>query len=296
LHSAIVQGSTGEVRAALGRGADGGAAEFGGLTPLHKAAFRGDVEVCRTLLGRVAPAAVNLRDSSGQTPLHAAALQLHPDVLQLLLRRGAEADAADHEGLTPARAATARCHKHVGDAGRVAMCLEHLTRTYETQCRVSVAASAESSKDAPPGAGDLDMSTMHNGKLIVLAPMLKAAQRGDPEEVRALLRQRADVGETDPAGHTALHLAAVAAQPALISLLLRHAAGVWVTDREGRTPVRCAVNRLHSVHDLLDLRRLALSIDVLLTAQEREMRQLQHQGLALSTPCCPPSLRCGTAP
>lgn len=366
---AIVHGSPDEVRAALGRGADVEASEFGGLSPLHKAAFRGDMDACRLLL--VQAASANLRDSAGQTPLHAAALQLHSEVLQLLLRRGAEADATDNEGVTPARAATARCHHRVSDAGRVAMCLEHLTRAYEAVCQAhrspaplpeerppnagsakalacqewpephfgrfalseagpetqllpagassgrwsaehslklaSATATPGAREEARPldmqlwelssrGASDLATCGMHNERLIVMPDLLRAAFRGDLEEVRVMLRHHADIGERDAAGQTALHCAAVAAYPAITSLLVRHGAGVWVTNAEGVTPVRCAVNRLHSVDDISDLRRLALTIDTLLSAQEREMLQLRQLDLTASSTFCPPSSRCGTAP
>jgi len=131
LLEAVVKGASHEVHSALRCGADVSTIEFGGITPLHKAAFRGDVETCRVLLKQAAM--VDAKDSAGQTPLHAAALQLQPQVVQLLVRWRASADAADKEGVTPARAATARFHRRLEDVGGLAMCLEHITRAYDSE-------------------------------------------------------------------------------------------------------------------------------------------------------------------
>jgi len=369
LHAAVTQGSTTEVLASLRRGANVELSEFGGLTALHKAAFRGDVETCRLLLAQLA--AVGQRDSSGQTPLHAAALQLRPDIVLLLLRRRAEVDAQDHEGVTPARAATGRCHRRMDDARRVAMCLEHLTRAYDRRLQALRAASpshlgatlgpeacdpeadaqrpmfgrlvleeprpawassssrcsgepslksvstavasceaaaceesgrvgsprSELSRTATPSSRGQSMhatggsrgsryvlassdglGASHEDPMAVMPPLIRAALRGDADQVRAMLRQRANHHVSDGMGATALHMAAVAAQPAIVSLLLRQRADAAAPNKEGLTPLRCAVSGLHVVDvTTADLRRIALTLDTLLTAQEKEIQRLQQE-------------------
>jgi ankyrin repeat protein len=63
-----------------------------GDTPLHCAAFGGQLEVSRLLLDLHSEA--NLQNAEGSTPLHLASVGLeegHPDVVRLLLDYGADA-------------------------------------------------------------------------------------------------------------------------------------------------------------------------------------------------------------
>jgi len=111
----------------------------------------------------------------------------------------------------------------------------------------------------------------------IMPTLLKASLRGDVDAVRSLLRQSASVTDTDEAGQTALHAAASGAHPAIASLLLKHRANVLASNQEGLIPVRCAVSRLHQLFpNLEDLRRTALTLNLLLMTQEREMERMEQ--------------------
>lgn len=130
LQSAIVQSNTDGARKAFADGAQVNYSEVSGGCPLHRVAYRGDVAMCRLLLGK--RAALDSRNTIGQTALHVAAMRWRPAVVLLLLRSKAQADVTDCEGATPARAAVAGVH----DAGccdvrNLVLCLTHLAVAYK---------------------------------------------------------------------------------------------------------------------------------------------------------------------
>lgn len=70
-----------------------------GLTLLHWAADRGQVDMAVLLLARD-PQLLDSQDSSGQTALHYAASCAHGDMVQLLISRGADCSIVDEDGVT----------------------------------------------------------------------------------------------------------------------------------------------------------------------------------------------------
>ena len=70
-----------------------------GETPLHYAAENGQVDAVMALLG--AGADVNAIDQYGDTPLHMAALEGHDAVVRALVDAGARVDKENFEGETP---------------------------------------------------------------------------------------------------------------------------------------------------------------------------------------------------
>eukprot|EP00013_Stygamoeba_regulata_P003947 CAMPEP_0177635414 /NCGR_PEP_ID=MMETSP0447-20121125/3889_1 /TAXON_ID=0 /ORGANISM="Stygamoeba regulata, Strain BSH-02190019" /LENGTH=155 /DNA_ID=CAMNT_0019137201 /DNA_START=100 /DNA_END=567 /DNA_ORIENTATION=- len=72
-----------------------------GYTALHYACSNGDVQTVRFLLTR--GASPNAATSAGKvTPLHRAAMKGHVEIVGLLLNSGADAAAVDADGLTAA--------------------------------------------------------------------------------------------------------------------------------------------------------------------------------------------------
>ena len=70
-------------------------------TPLHSAAYYGDLEMVQVLLEYGVD--VNAQSSDGQTPLHFASWGYHddPGVVRLLIERGADPNTRDEDGSTP---------------------------------------------------------------------------------------------------------------------------------------------------------------------------------------------------
>ena len=84
---------------------------FSLITPLHKAAEKGHMDVVQALIDRGAD--VNKPCKVGNTPLHEAALQGHKAVVKLLLERGAEVNKQGMYGWTPLHCAAANNHKEM---------------------------------------------------------------------------------------------------------------------------------------------------------------------------------------
>ena len=72
---------------------------WGGNTPLHEAAIRGDISEVKALLAKGAE--VDAKNKYGETPLDLAIDNGHWDVVKAFLAKGAEVDAKDRDGETP---------------------------------------------------------------------------------------------------------------------------------------------------------------------------------------------------
>lgn len=84
----------------LAAGADVCAADSNGWTPLHHAADKGWLDICKILLSKGAN--VDAKDNSnGWTPLHRTVDKGLIDICKILLGKGASVDAKDNSGLTP---------------------------------------------------------------------------------------------------------------------------------------------------------------------------------------------------
>jgi hypothetical protein len=87
-----------------------------GVTPLHRSAYGGHLDVCRLLLDAGARvSAVDRGSGDLRTPLHKAAAQGHLSVVRLLLDRGADVDAADRRGATARALAAEAGHAAVAE-------------------------------------------------------------------------------------------------------------------------------------------------------------------------------------
>lgn len=80
-----------------------------GLTPLHLACSRGNIEAITALLSHGAD--INVRDGAGRSPLHHAALKGFVETVDVLLGLGADANCADKRLITPLHLACSYSHR-----------------------------------------------------------------------------------------------------------------------------------------------------------------------------------------
>jgi len=106
LHVAAYAGNVGIARILIAHGADVRARAAGGTTPLHMAARGGHAGTVDLLLSE--GAAIDATLHGNTTPLSLAAREGHVDVARLLLRRGADIDARGTDLRTPIAEAAER--------------------------------------------------------------------------------------------------------------------------------------------------------------------------------------------
>jgi hypothetical protein len=98
LFRAAIQNNVAAATAALANGANIKAA-YNHRTPLHEAAFFGNVDVITLLLARNAD--IEIQDNDGCTPLHLAACHSNINAMALLLDHGANINSSNRYGATP---------------------------------------------------------------------------------------------------------------------------------------------------------------------------------------------------
>jgi ankyrin repeat protein len=103
--AAAATGRLPELAEALGQPGAISAYSYDGWTPLHLAAFFGQLDAARLLVEAGADLQAVSRNSNANTPLHAATAGKHQAVALMLLEQGADPAVADGGGYTPSRIA-----------------------------------------------------------------------------------------------------------------------------------------------------------------------------------------------
>ena len=225
-------GTASDVRAAVSAGADLGARDEIGRTPLHWAAESNPAASVIVALIE-AGADPGARDDDGATPLHAAALNPAASVIEALIEAGADPDARAEGGFAPLHIAAIRGNVATirsllaGGADADARAADGTTPLHAVATKKMVPAMleavAKSSGDKPLAAliGETgDQASMIRALLAVgadidarnddgLTPLHAAAGLNDVAAIRALLDGGANVNARGDGGLTPLHLAAM---------------------------------------------------------------------------------------
>ena len=213
-------------------------------TPLHDAAYRGDVDKARELLkqGRYD---VNCRYGIGWTPLHCACTGDHVDMVRMLISEfQADTTLQDACGDTPLHKAA------YWGRGEVALtlitgfgCDANILNNRACQERDGSVVRIIG-KYASVLATDKDGDT----------PLHIAAARGHKECVEALLQLDAPIMLRNAAGKTALHLALERGRSSIVRIFIKHVS-LFATTKDGDTPLHIAAAGGHDkcVEALLQL-------------------------------------------
>ena len=239
LISAARSGDLETIKLLLKNGADVNAKDTGGGTALSWAAGAGQTDSVRLLLDRGAN--INVIDSAGNTALMLAAVADHKDVVQLLLDKGADVNPKDKGGGTALMGASvgagADVVKLLLDKGADINAKSGLGRTALDLAReYGNAAIVQQLQQA----GATDSASDKNAPLDATGQLMSAAQSGDLETIKLLLKNGVEINAKDNAGYTALTWAAVEGQTNVVKLLLDKGADFNAKDTKGFTTLMIA--------------------------------------------------------
>ncbi|XP_029007428.1 serine/threonine-protein phosphatase 6 regulatory ankyrin repeat subunit C-like [Betta splendens] len=202
LVQAIFSRNSEEVTFLLDHNEDANALDQEQSTPLHAAAYLGDVHIMDLLINL--DANVNAKDQGLLTPLHRAAASRNERAVELLLNQAAEVNAQDKFGHTP---------------------LHMAASNWATGCADALI----------PHVSSLDVSD-RSGR----TPLHHASHSGHAKMVNLLLSKGANICAKDKKERQAIHWAAYLGHVEVVKLLVSHQADVMCKDKRGYTPLHAA--------------------------------------------------------
>lgn len=234
LHNAANQGQLTVAKFLLEHGADVGARDELGRTPLHRAAGNGHKAMVELLLANKADANAKVSHSSdtGSTSLNLAMKKGYRSVCEALLERGADPNLGDGSGGSPIYSAVfardeASLRLLIAKGARVNPYLEMKSDTplhnATTPAIAKILIEAGAPVDALNGANQ--------------SPLHAKAREGNLDVLEILLAAGANPSLKDSVGQTPLHLAAVGWNANVITPLIAKGANPNERDSAGGTPL-----------------------------------------------------------
>uniref|UniRef100_A0A8C2D804 Ankyrin repeat domain 52a n=1 Tax=Cyprinus carpio TaxID=7962 RepID=A0A8C2D804_CYPCA len=200
LHAAAWLGDVHIMELLISAGANVNAKDHVWLTPLHRAAASRN-EMVKLLLNKGAN--LSASDKKDRQPIHWAAYLGHLEVVKLLVSQGSDKICKDKRGYTPLHAAAASGHVDV---------VKYLLRN---------------GIDEPNAFGNTALHV--------------ACYTGQEAVANELVNRGANVNQPNHRGYTPLHLAAVSTNGALcLELLVNNGADVNMQSKEGKSPLHMA--------------------------------------------------------
>jgi len=205
LYQASAQENPHIVHALLEAGADPGQMTSEGYSPLHNATLKGHLEIMKALVqAGASPTAATV--DGGFTPIYIASQCNQEKALEYLLSVGAKADIVSQYGFGPI---------HIAAGNDFVAIVSRLL-----------------------DAGvDIEQSSQDS---VLYRPIHSAAQYGDVNVIRELVRRKAGIETVTAGGSRALHIACEYGKTAVVDFLLDAGAAVNVQTSDGVTPFYCA--------------------------------------------------------
>lgn len=277
LADAAMQGDKDAVRSLLKQKADVNAAQGDGMTALHWAAFKDDLEMTQMLLRAGANVKAATRDAA-LTPLSMACTNGNAAMIEALLKAGAEANSATAVGgatslMLAAKSGSADAVKVLLDHGadvnareaahgqtalmfaaadnRAAVIKVLTARGADTKITTNVVKLEASRLDdngnpiparAAEGGGD---STVTGGNTVMggMTALLFAAREGHLEAVRALLEAGADVNQVSAGEHSSPLVIAISnSHYGVGKYLVEHGANPNLANVDGLAPLYATID------------------------------------------------------
>jgi len=207
-------------------------------SPLHWAAYKGNLEVAKTLIA--ASADVNIKNKIGATPLNSASRQGHIEIVKLLIENGAEVDAVTSKGTSALLIAAENGHTetirflaasganvNMNNEGGVTPLAISAWKGYQEQIKILLDAGADVNKHTSEG----------------ITPLMQSCAGGHTGIALMLLKARADINTKSHKGSTALYFACRNNHLETALLLLEHGADPCAGNPEFGFPLDLAIDK-----------------------------------------------------